>query len=32
VALRGEADIIETNFFSTYQRHFQAIGGFVINF
>ncbi len=32
LALRGEGDVIETNFFSTYQRHFQAVGGFVLNF
>jgi hypothetical protein len=32
LALRGEADVLETRFFSTYQRHFQAIGGFVLNF
>ncbi len=32
VGLREEADIIETNLFSTYQRHFQVVSGVVFNF
>src|SRR5579862_1607350 len=32
VGLRKEADIIETNLFSTYQRHFQVVSGLVFNF
>jgi hypothetical protein len=32
LALRVEADVLETRFFSTYQRHFQVVGGFVVNF
>jgi hypothetical protein len=32
LGLREEADIIETNLFSTYQRHFQVVSGVVFNF
>jgi opacity protein-like surface antigen len=32
VALRVEAETIETHFFSTYQRHFQVVSGLVFNF
>ena len=32
MGLREEADIIETNLFSTYQRHFQVVSGIVFNF
>jgi len=32
LALRVEAEFIETHFFSTYQRSFQAASGFVYNF
>lgn len=32
VAVRGEADAVETRFFSANQRSFQAIGGLVFNF
>lgn len=32
LALRGEADVIESRFFSTGQRSFQAIGGVVLGF
>lgn len=32
LGLREEADIIETDLFSTYQRHFQVVSGLVFNF
>jgi hypothetical protein len=32
VAIRTEVDFIESRFFSRYQRHFQAVTGFVFNF
>jgi opacity protein-like surface antigen len=31
-AIRGQADVVETHLFSTYQRHFQAVGAIVLNF
>jgi opacity protein-like surface antigen len=31
-AIRGQADVIETHLFATYQRHFQAVGAIVLNF
>lgn len=32
LALRAEADVMQTRFFSAYQRHFQGVGGLVFNF
>jgi hypothetical protein len=32
IALRAEADIIESRFFSTNQRSFQVVGGLVLDF
>jgi hypothetical protein len=32
LAVRVEADFLETRLFSAYQRHFQMVGGFVVNF
>lgn len=31
-ALRAEADVLETRFFSNFQRSFQGVGGVVVNF
>jgi opacity protein-like surface antigen len=31
-AFRGEADVLETRFFSVNQRNFQALAGLVVNF
>jgi hypothetical protein len=32
ISVRGEGDFIESRFFSSHQRHFQTVGGFVFNF